>query len=163
MHKTLKVYQLYSDSRAGRVSLTSADNGPKAWQTTSRWEQKLKEIFSGLEDGLPRFRDLRWKEIFEAQLDTTPLQTLKSTFSQDFPQFSLPIGEEEVKWTVFLTDEGVWSRYSTLSQIANQEEGKKEEIRRSVLDALKDEGTERNKKGEVAVHGVTYLAWTSRV
>lgn len=153
----------FSHNATGLAALTAVDNGPKSWQATSSWEQTLKELVSGLEDGLPRFRDLRWKEVFEKQLDATPLQTLKSTFTQDFPQFSLPIGEEEIKWTVYLPDEGVWSRYSTLSQIANQEESKKEDIRRSVLAALKDESTERNEKGEVAVHGVTFLAWTSRV
>jgi hypothetical protein len=123
----------------------------------------LKDIVAELEDGLPRFRHLRWKEVFETQLDTTPLQTLKDTFTQDLPKFSLPIGEENIKWTVYLTDEGVWSRYSTLSQIANQEGVQKDEIRRRVLEALSDESTERNEKGEVAVHGVTYLVWTSRV
>jgi hypothetical protein len=125
-------------------------------------EQKLKDIVSGLEDGLPRFRDMRWKEGFERYLDTTPLQTLQSTFTQDLPRTSLPIGEEEVKWTVFLADEEVWSRYSTLSQIVNQE-ASKEEIRRSVLAALRDESTERNERGGIAVHGVTHLAWTSRI
>lgn len=64
---------------------------------------------------------------------------------------------------MFLADDGVWSRYSTLSQIANLKENEKEEVRSAVLTALKDETTERNEKGEVAVHGVTYLAWTSRV
>lgn len=145
------------------LSLTYEDNGAKSWQATTKWEQKLKDIVAGLEDGLPRFRDMRWKEVFEKQLDTTPLQTLKDTFTHDLPNFSLPIGEEEVKWTVFLTDDGVWSRYSTLSQIANLKEKEKEEVRSAVLTALKDETTERNGKDEVAVHGVTYLAWTSRI
>jgi hypothetical protein len=106
---------------------------------------------------------MQWTEVFEKQMDTTPLKTLKDTFTHNLPQFSLPLGNEDVKWTVYLTDNELWSRYSTLSQIANQEGEMKEEIRRTVFEALKDESTERNKKGEVAVHGVTHLAWTSRV
>lgn len=68
-----------------------------------------------------------------------------------------------MKWTVWLPDHAVWSRYSTLSQIANQEESQKVKIKRRVLEALQDSSTERNEKGDVAVHGVTYLVWTSRI
>lgn len=143
--------------------LNSQDNAPQTWKTTAKWSQKLKDIISQLEDGHPRFRHLQWRDVFEKQLDTTPLQTLKDTFTQDFPQFSLPLGIEDVKWTVYLTDQQVWLRFSTLSQIANQEGEKKAEIKRTVFEALEDESTERNEKGEVAVHGVTHLAWTSRV
>lgn len=138
-------------------------NGPQEWETTTKWEQKLKDIFAGLEDGYPRFRHMQWREVFEQQLDTTPLQTLKDTFNQDLPLFSLPLGTEDIKWTVYLTDDELWLRYSTLSQIANQEDGKKEEIRRTVFEALQDKSTERNENGEVAVNGVTHLVWTSRV
>ena len=106
---------------------------------------------------------MEWKKIFEKQQDSTPLQTLKDTFTHNFPTFSLPLGEEMVKWTVYLSDEAVWLRYSTLSQIANLDAAKKDKVRKTVADALKGEDVERNEKGEVAVHGVTYLAWTSRV
>lgn len=143
--------------------LTAPDNAPQAWKATTKWEQKLKDIFTDLEDGHPRFRHMQWREVFEKQMDTTPLQTLKDTFIHNLPQFSLPLGNEDLKWTIYLTDNEVWSRYATLSQIANQEGERKEEVRRAVFEALKDESTERNDKGEVAVHGVTHLAWTSRV
>jgi hypothetical protein len=106
---------------------------------------------------------MAWKQVFENQQDTTPLQTLKHNFSRQMPTFSLPIGEEDVKWTVWLTDEAIWSRYTTLSQIANLKEDRKEEVRKQVFEALKEAGVERNAQGEVAVHGVTYLAWTSRI
>jgi hypothetical protein len=79
------------------------------------------------------------------------------------PNFSLPLGEENVKWTVWLSDEALWLRFATISHIANLEEGKKEEVRKEVYDALKEDRVERNAEGEVALHGVTYLAWTSRV
>jgi hypothetical protein len=107
---------------------------------------------------------MAWKQVFEKQLDSsTPLQTLKDTFTQNLPQFSLPLGEDDVKWTVWLTDEGVWSRYATLSQIANLKGEKLGAVRKQVADALKGDEVERNEKGEIAVHGVTHFVWTSRV
>ena len=146
-----------------RDPLTLSDNGVKSWKTTTQWEQKLKDIVAELEDGHPRFRHMEWKNIFENQRDSTPLQALKGTFTHNLPTFSLPLGEDTIKWTVYLADEGVWSRYTTLSQIANLEAARKEDVRKTVFDALKGGDVERNEKGEVAVHGVTYLAWTSRV
>lgn len=143
--------------------LITSDNGPKSWETATKWEQKLKDIIAELEDGHPRFRHMEWKKIFDKQLESTPLQALKDTFTHNLPPFSVPLGEDTFKWTVYLNDEGVWSRYSTLSQIANLEAGKREEVRKAVFDALKGNDVERNERGEVALHGVTYLAWTSRV
>jgi hypothetical protein len=139
------------------------DNGPKSWTASTKWEQELKNIIVELEDGFPRFRHMAWREVFERQQQSTPFKTLRDTFTDNLPRFSLPIGEESVKWTVWLSDEGVWLRFSTLSQITNQEGEKREQIRQRVLKALKDPSTERNENGDVAVHGVTYLAWTSRV
>ncbi|KAE9381626.1 methyltransferase domain-containing protein [Stipitochalara longipes BDJ] len=138
-------------------------NAPKEYSSTTKWEQKLKNIIASLDDGHPRFRHMTWKQVFEKQQDTTPLQTLVDTFSHHMPMFSLPLGEEDVKWTVWLDDEAVWSRYATLSMIANLDENRKEEVRKEVLDTLKEDGVERNARGEVAVHGMTYFAWTSRV
>lgn len=106
---------------------------------------------------------MKWKDVFEDQTETTPLQTIIDTFTKDFPTFSLPLGEETFEWTVWLSDEGVWSRMSTLSQIANLDEEKKEEIHQRVLEILKEDGSEHNEKGEVKLAGKTYLAWTSRV
>lgn len=96
-------------------------------------------------------------------MDSTPLQTLKDTFTQDFPQFSLPLGEDHVSWTVWLSDEAIWNRFATLSTISVLEPEKKEELKQKVLGALRDMDAERNEKGEVALHGKTYFFWTSRV
>lgn len=152
---------LWWDSR----SLTlRPDNAPKEYPCTTKWEQKLKGIISSLDDGHPRFRHMAWKQVFEKQQDTTPLQTLMDTFSHHMPMFSLPLGEDtHCTWEVWLNDEALWSRYATLSMIANLEEDRKEMVRKEVFDALKEDGVERNAKGEVAVHGMTYFAWTSRV
>jgi len=124
----------------------------------------LKDIIARLDDGHPRFRDMKWKEIFEKQQDTNPLQTLKDIVTHNLPRFSLPIGEENVEWTVYLNDEAVWDRYTTLSQISNLRGSDRfDEVRKEVFDSLKEDGVERNAAGEVAVHGRTYMAWTSRV
>lgn len=96
-------------------------------------------------------------------MDSTPLQTLKDTFTQDFPQFSLPLGEDHVSWAVWLSDKAIWNRFATLSTISVLEPEKKEELEQKVLGALRDMDAERNEKGEVALHGKTYFFWTSRV
>jgi hypothetical protein len=145
------------------TTIDDLDNAPKASPATTKFEQELKEIIASLEDGHPRFRHMAWKQAFEQQQDSTPLQTLKDTFSHHMPTFSLPLGEEHVKWTVWLTEEALWSRYTTLSQIANLEEDRKEEVRKEVFAALNGDDVERNARGEVALHGSTYLYWTSRI
>ena len=139
-----------------------ADNATKDHNATTAYEQTLKDLIDTTNDGHHRFRDMQWKEVFEQQQDTSPLQTLKDTFTHNFPSFSLPLGEETVKWTHWLSDEKIWDRFSTLSQIANLTEEKRESFHQEVLAALKQHG-ERNENGEVAMHGITYLAWTSRV
>jgi hypothetical protein len=145
------------------TTIDDLDNAPKASPATTKFEQELKEIIASLEDGHPRFRHMAWKQAFEQQQDSTPLQTLKDTFSHHMPTFSLPLGEEHVKWTVWLTEEALWSKYTTLSQIANLEEDRKEEVRKEVFAALNGDDVERNARGEVALHGSTYLYWTSRI
>ncbi|KAL2072486.1 hypothetical protein VTL71DRAFT_11829 [Oculimacula yallundae] len=137
-------------------------NAPKDHPATTKWEQKMKEIVASEKDGISRFRDMKWREVFEQQLDTNPLQTLKDIVTHNLPSFSLPLGEEHIKWTVWLSDEDVWARYSTLSQIANLPKEKKEAYRQEILADIKEHG-ERNEKGEVALHGNTFLFWTSRV
>lgn len=116
-----------------------------------------------LDDGESRFRHQKWKDVFEARQDTPPLQTVVDTFTHRLPRFSLPLGEETVNWTVWLTEEGIWERYLTLSQIAVLKGMEREKVKREVFEALKGDDVERNEHGEVALHGVTYFAWTSRV
>ena len=113
--------------------------------------------------GSARFRHMKWKDVFDDQQETTPLQLLKDTFNHNLPFFSLPLGEEKIEWKVWLDDEAIWQRYATLSQIANLKGQQQEDVKRRVLEALKDESTERNEKGQAAIHGFTYHAWTSRV
>ncbi|CZR50732.1 uncharacterized protein PAC_00606 [Phialocephala subalpina] len=150
-------------AKFGMIWNLEAYNAPKEWSSVTSWEQKLKDIVLSLEDGHPRFRHMKWKEVFEKQQDTTPLQTLKYTFTHNPPTFSLPLGEETFQWTVWMSEEAIWGRYTTLSQIANLDENEREEVRKKVFTVLNEGDTERNDKGEIALHGVTYLCWTSRI
>jgi hypothetical protein len=146
-----------------RLGLTWLDNAPRSWKCSTQWEQKIKDITLSFDDGQPRFRHQKWKDVFEAQLDNSTLETAVGNFTYRLPQFSLPLGEENVKWTVWLTDDAVWERYSTLSQVAMLKGAERKNIIREVFEAMKGEDVERNEKGEVALHGVTYFAWTSRM
>jgi hypothetical protein len=116
-----------------------------------------------MDDGHARFRHQKFKEVFEAQQESSPLQVIVDTVKHKMPMFSLPLGEETIPWTVWLTEEAVWERYLTLSQIAMTEGQERQRVKKTVFDALKGEDVERNEKGEVALHGVTYLCWTSRI
>jgi len=98
-----------------------ADNAPKGWNPSTAWEGKVKAITWRLEDQQPRFRHAQWKLVFEKQLSTTPF-----TIQAADPLFSLPLGEESVKFTYWMSKDAIWKRYSTLSQIAVLEPAGKE-------------------------------------
>lgn len=83
--------------RGSRTEADFPDNAPNDWDATTKWEQKMKDIIAQLGDGHARFRDMEWKQVFEQQSESTPLQTLKDTFTHSFPSFSLPLGEESIK------------------------------------------------------------------
>jgi hypothetical protein len=139
------------------------DNAPKDWNPTTKLDRKLKELVISTEDDHPRFRHMKWKEVFTEQHDDNHLQALVDPLTEDSHSFSLPLGKETIKWTVSLTEENLWSRFTTKSQIANLDVDVRKKIEQKVREALEDDGVKRNEKGEVALHGVTYLAWTSRV
>lgn len=143
--------------------LRKTDNEPASFTPVTQWEKKIKDFNLSLDDGASRFRNEVWKKVFDDQLDTTPLQTLRDTFTHRLPTFSLPIGEDKVSWTVWLTEEAVWERYHTLSQISIMKGEELEKTKNMIFDAMKGDDVERNAKGEVALHGVTFFAWTSRV
>jgi len=124
-------------------------NSPESWPafTTAAGEQTLKEINAVLEDGHPRFRHMKWKEVFD----------------QPPSLFSLPLNEDDVKWTRLSTDEALWARFATSSHIVNLPSEKKEEVKTKVLNAIKGDGIDRNEKGEIVLHGLTYFVWTSAI
>ncbi|KAH8815174.1 S-adenosyl-L-methionine-dependent methyltransferase [Xylogone sp. PMI_703] len=125
-------------------------NAPRIWKCTTQWEQKVKDIVAATEDSHPRFRHLKWKAIFEQQQ------------ASSHPLFA-PLEEHNIKWTVWLTDDALWQRITTLSHIQVLEEPKFSEVKQEVFDILKGADVERNEKGEIAVHGVTYIVWTSKI
>ncbi|KAK0672808.1 S-adenosyl-L-methionine-dependent methyltransferase [Cercophora samala] len=122
-------------------------NKPRNWKATTEWEEKLNSwIYSISSDGQPRFRDGQWRGVFENQ-----------------QLFTLPLGEETVKWTVWLSEEALWSRINTLSQVAILEGSDREAAVKVFKEALRSSDVERNEKEEIALHGVTYFVWTKKV
>jgi hypothetical protein len=106
---------------------------------------------------------MNWKRVFEEQPQSNPIQTIVDQVTGNMPTFSLPLGEQKVPFSTWLDDDAIWSRFATLSQIAVLEGEKRESVRNTVLNALESDETQRNEKGQVEVHGQTYLAWSSRV
>lgn len=113
----------------------------------------------GSEDAHP-FRELRWQEIFSEQLKSNPVQVLRDTLTNKLPQFSLPIGQDSVEWTHWLSEEALWKRINTLSHVALLKGEERERAERIFREAMAMEDVVRNDKGEVECHGRTYLAWT---
>lgn len=68
-----------------------------------------------------------------------------------------------MKWTRWLSEEALWARINTLSQIAVLTGEDREAVVKVFKDTLLEDDVERNQKGEIAVHGVTYFAWTDRI
>ncbi|KAI1336869.1 S-adenosyl-L-methionine-dependent methyltransferase [Xylariaceae sp. FL0016] len=137
-------------------------NKPRAWTATTQWEQKLNDFLLSLDDGIPRFRHQKWKEVFE-HAPATPFQAVKDTFTDHLPRFSLPLGEDTTKWTVWLTQDALWSRFATMSQIAVLKGQEREDAEKLFNETMNGADVEKNEKGEIAVHGVTYFVWTDRL
>ncbi|KAI8632536.1 S-adenosyl-L-methionine-dependent methyltransferase [Xylariaceae sp. FL1651] len=138
-------------------------NKPQAWPATTKWEQKLNEFVWKFDDGLPRFRHQKWQKVLEQQPPANPIQVIRDTFTDHLPRFSLPLGENTIKWTHWLSEEALWARFNTLSQIAILKGEQREVAVKVFKDALQGDDVERNEKGEIATHGVTYSAWTDRI
>ena len=140
------------------------DNKPAAWAATTAWEQKLNELIYGLgADGSPRFRDAKWQDVFARQPERTPFEVIRDTLKGDLPRFSLPIGEDRVSWTAWLSPDDLWRRFSTLSQVAVLQGRERESLKAAFDDVLAGDGVFHDDKGRVGFHGVTYFAWTDRL
>ncbi|TLS26792.1 hypothetical protein PpBr36_05192 [Pyricularia pennisetigena] len=144
-----------------------ADNKPKDWQASTKWEQELNDMVHSLpDDGHPRFRHSRWQDVFTSQLASSPLQALCGGSSGKAPRFSLPLGEERVPFSIWLSEDELWRRMCTLSQMAiiMKKSGDEAQALRARFDeALKGDDVERNEKGEVKISGQTYFAWTDKI
>ncbi|KAF2842724.1 S-adenosyl-L-methionine-dependent methyltransferase [Patellaria atrata CBS 101060] len=126
---------------------------------TTGWESKMRDFTWSLDDSQPRFRHEKWRDCFESQLKSTPLTV--TLFAN--PLFSLPLGEHENKWTVWLTKDALWERYRTLSQVAVLQGEALTHAENVFADALNGDDVERNEQGEIAMHGFTLSAWTSKI
>lgn len=111
------------------------------------------------DDNQPRFRHEKWRSVFDSQLSSNPL----SITSSAEPLFALPLAENTEKWSVWLSEEALWDRLSTLSQIAVLEGEERQKVKKVLEDALKEDDVQRNEKGEVELHGMTVAAWTTKI
>ncbi|KAH0380887.1 putative 2-heptaprenyl-1,4-naphthoquinone methyltransferase, partial [Aureobasidium melanogenum] len=134
-------------------------NAPKSQAATTTWEQKLQDMILSFDDNQPRFRHEKWRSVFDSQLSSNPL----SITSSAEPLFALPLAENTEKWSIWLTEEALWDRLSTLSQIAVLEGEERQKVRKVVEEALKGDDVQRNEKGEVELHGMTVAAWTTKI
>ncbi|TLD20634.1 hypothetical protein PspLS_08354 [Pyricularia sp. CBS 133598] len=144
-----------------------ADNKPKDWQASTKWEQKLNDMVHSLpDDGHPRFRHSKWQDVFTNQLASSPFQALRGGVSGKMPRFSLPLGEERVPFSIWLSEDELWRRMCTLSQMSilmKKGGGEAQELRARFDEALRGDDVERNDKGEVKINGQTYFAWTDKI
>jgi ubiquinone/menaquinone biosynthesis C-methylase UbiE len=143
------------------------DNKPKHWPATTPWEESLNQLVHSLEsDGQQRFRQFLWKDVFDAQVPSNPVETAANFLvpgSNKGPFFSVPIGEDSEPWVVWLDPEALWKRLATLSQVAMLKGEALDKFRARFDEIMGEPSVETNDKGEVAVHGKTYFAWSSRV
>ena len=118
----------------------------------------MRDLVWTFDDGLPRFRHLEWKKVFDEQNSGNPLML---HFAKSL--FGLPMGEATVAFETWLSKDDIWKRFRTLSQIAVLEGEELERVRNEFFDAINAEETVVDEHGRVAVHGRTLFAWTSRI
>ncbi|KAF6227315.1 hypothetical protein HO133_008758 [Letharia lupina] len=128
------------------------------WKPTTEWEGKLKDITWSFGNEDVRFRHEQWRKVFEEQLKSTPFSIQAAE-----PLFSLPLGEESVEFTQWLSSDAIWDRYHTLSQFAVLEGQELADTKRRVLEATGAADVGKNENGELELHGRTYFAWSTAV
>ncbi|KYK60001.1 2-heptaprenyl-1,4-naphthoquinone methyltransferase [Drechmeria coniospora] len=137
------------DPRSGFFSHNRADNQPKNWTPSTRWEAGMKElVVSAPPDGPKRFRDGAWMDVFDRQSSAAR------------PLFTTPIGQDRVPFTVWRTKEALWDRLNTLSHIFVLPDAEKAAFKAKFEQILKGGDGNWNDKQEVEFHGATAYAWT---
>jgi hypothetical protein len=124
----------------------------------SEWESKMRDVVWTFDDNQPRFRHEKWKQIFDEQNASDPI----SLHFVD-PIFSLPIGEGSVEFETWLAKDVIWRRICTLSQFAILKGDELKKTEAEFFEAINSVDTSVDKDGNVAVHGRTFFAWTSRI
>ena len=134
------------------------DNSPLSWDIHPGWETTVRDLTWSFDDSMPRFRHEKWRQVFEDQNQTS----LFSLTTSD-TLFGLPLGETTVPFETWLAKEDIWKRYRTLSQIAILEGEELQTVQKTFWDAIDADDTVTDDQGRVAVHGRTFLAWTSKI
>lgn len=127
-----------------------------SWDVHPGWAKTMRDIVHTFKDGTPRFREEKWKQVFDEQNRSNPL-----TLHFANPIFGLPIGEGDVAYEQRLHKDAIWSRLRTLSQFAVLEGEELERIKKTFFDAA--EAEEQDEEGKIAVHGRTWYFFTSRI
>jgi ubiquinone/menaquinone biosynthesis C-methylase UbiE len=124
IHRVLKPVGVF-----GMIWNVEDYNTPRSSNTVGSWEAQLRDHLFALDDVIddhqPRFRHDLWRKVFEDQISSTPITA--ALVGKTNSLFSLPLGEQQVKWTVWLEKEALWRRFSTLSHVAVLE-GEKLEV-----------------------------------
>lgn len=116
----------------------------------------MRDLVHTFQDDTPRFRENKWKQVFDEQNRSNPLSLHFAN-----PIFGLPIGEETLEYVHHLTVDEIWSRLRTLSQFAILEGEELEKVKSVFFDAVKDEQADEH--GRIPLRGRTYFFWTSRI
>ena len=149
--------EILCSSNAG-LHIPTLDNAPKSWNVHDGWEKTMRDVVWTFDDDQPRFRHEKWRQVFDDQNASNPL-----TLHFADPLFGLPLGEDSVEFTSWLSKEDIWARLRTLSQFAVLEGEELEKLRMTFEEGLKSEGTETDEEGRLAVHGRTVFFWASKI
>ncbi|KAF2185132.1 hypothetical protein K469DRAFT_726981 [Zopfia rhizophila CBS 207.26] len=78
---------------------------------TPKWESNFRDLTWTCDDGEPRYHHDLWRNVFGDQVKSTPVTA--AIVGGNNALFSLPLGEQEVTWTVWLQKEELWKRCET--------------------------------------------------
>ncbi|KAK5719849.1 hypothetical protein LTR15_007121 [Elasticomyces elasticus] len=134
-------------------------NSPQTYDATTPWEGKVRDLTWTFQDNEARFRHEKWRKVFEDQSKSTPLSLIIASDQL----FALPLGEHLEQFEVQLTKEQIWERYATISHIAVLEGEERERTYKTVMDALNSPDVDVDQDGKVAVHGKTFIVWSSKI
>ena len=137
----------------------------------------MRDVTWSFEDQNTRFRHETWRQVFDNQLESTPL-----TIQRADPLFSLPLGEGSADTLRWMTREAIWDSYHTISFVAVLQgeelavshcdrsacaergtDAARKNVKKQIFEAMNGDDVEQNEKGEVALHGHTVWYWTTAV
>src|SRR4051812_22853880 len=97
-----------------------ADDTPRPYPLSTAWAAKLRDYVLSLDESNthhdPQFRNDQWRNVFEHQVASTPITA--AFVGESNSLFTLPLGEDMVKWHIWLDREALWNRLRALGSIA---------------------------------------------